>query len=216
MTTLKLGKKIYDLISPIGDADLEKQLDVIEKSFHYKKTLVYFWDCQTKTGLSRKKNRPKYFEVGSYGDPSVVDPATGKVSRDLSVHNAKFHVFATGLGSKKMRAAINKQLPPVAAVIPYSTHVDPFKKTHMIKLVADIEASYFIAVPRGSGGPAKNFFWVMHPKKITFTTTLMARCDGEAVTMPEDFNPKISPDILDGELGKELNKLDDQKKAESQ
>jgi len=185
MESITLGQARFDLHSPYAQPNFKKVTDAMEAAFAPATRLLYFWDCETQSGVPAAPRRN--FGVKARVAFHHIDPATGQLDKVETRMIRRLTGQAIRLSPKDAAAALEAEMPPVVAPVPFATLVDPFKKDHYIKLSVTYEPMYLMAIRQGAGGAPRSWMWVIYPKKFTFRAKLIARCSGEPVAAPEGW-----------------------------
>lgn len=203
---IEIGKAKYSFYPANLPADKKALLKKVGHLFTPTSRVVYFWDCETQTGIP---SPPRQF-IPEYARYSTVvfDKSNGKILDSQSRENTRLHYLLTNILTKRaFSRAIAKALPIHKPKLPFATHINPFKKDYMFKVVMKVDRMIYVAHlddPDKKYKGRHTWFWVLIPWKISFTTTLIKRCDGKKIVLEDGWDPKVESELEHGEYGEEL------------
>lgn len=204
MDFAKIGKAMFALGPAYMEPSVAKALPDMEKQFKQQRQLIYFWDCESKTGVPNP--RKKSFAVRTKVGIQMFDPATGKLDQNKTRMTRLLYGRAI-LGKKKgdVSALVNKAIPPVKVPIPYSM-LDPYRDAYHIKMYVTFKPMFYLAHLMGKGpapaGKIEDYMWLVMARDFEFEIKLISRCDGKTFDMGKDWDGTRTGDPIVSEMEK--------------
>lgn len=135
---------------------------------------IYRWNCLTQTG--RPPKRLGVFEQETVMNPLVTD-IFGSSDKKASQKFAERLAKAAGLADiNAFDKELQKSLKPLRANIDWDRLWKPFKDQYSLVITAQVHYLQCLARPYGLG--VTDYFYVLVPQFVTFSTIVTGICDG--------------------------------------
>ena len=172
---------------------------------------IYTWDCATQTGRPAVRN-PNFTAATEL--TFLVTTNRGQEDRRLSRLLAEDARKAADLASLRAFAQqLGVALPPLVVPIDWDTLWAPFKAQYSLEISARV--FYLQCLARPYGLDASDYFFILVPHLVTYTTVVTGRCAGGTAangTALTGWSPHVTPGTVLGELEQQI--LNEEREAE--
>lgn len=172
---------------------------------------VYTWDCATQTGQPPKRG-PNFIMRTAL--TFLVTRRLGQEDKLMSGLLADDARKAADLGSLRDFAhGLNRALPPLIVPIDWNTLWAPYKDLYSLRITARV--MYLQCLARPYGMQASDYFFILVPHLVTFTTVVTGRCAGGTAadgTALNGWSPHVKPGTVLGELERQI--MNEEQEAE--
>ncbi len=172
---------------------------------------IYTWDCATQTGQPAARNPNVRFPTEL---TFLVTTNRGQEDRLASMALAEDARKAADLPTLRAFARqLAVAIPPLTVPIDWDTLWAPFKALYSLEINARVIYLQCLARPYGLG--ASDYFFILVPHLVTFTTVVTGRCAGGTAangTALTGWSPHVTPGTVLGELERQI--LNEEREAE--